>query len=899
MDPIYGYGALLDNSGASAPKAVVLNGTNRFYTNSIGGLYINSVGAITLNKITASYNGQNPGGGDGAHLDNSGSITPQAVTLKGNNSFYGNWNNGLQVVSQGAITVNNLTSNSNGDGAELYNTSNGPSSPQNVTLNGFGEFNDNYNNGLEILSYGAITLNNVDAGQNGHGSGTNGFGVYLDNYQGDAVTAKAVSLKGYNTFNNNLDGGLEIHSLGAIDVSNLNAQYNDGFGAFLDNNNGSALGGVTITKDVSIIRNGDYGMQVTSRGAITINVVDAWIADNGSYGWHLDNTSSTTSAGITLGTTGAGENIDFSRNGDYGLWVQSKGVITIKELDAWGNTSYGVTLDNSTASPPKAVTISGTSDSGNSFGDNGTDGLVILSKGAVTLANLDVYRNGASGVMVDNQTYGSPTAPQAVTLSGNNNFDHNFMNGLEIYSYGAVLLKNIDASNNGVDDWWTPAGPEFGWGVYINNVNPNALYVKPVTLTGVNTFTSNWNSGLEIWSSGLVSLSNVTAKWNGNYYEASPAYSFLGPDGTEVGCGNTINNGANDFYVGCGAYIDNSAAFTPLGVTITGTNLFDGNTLTGLTVISDGLISLSNVTANNNGWFADWSDVTPDTVFGFGADLISNFKGVTLTGTNTFNGNWEYGLHVDALETITINNLTANWNGDRGAFLQNQFDQKHANVTITGFATTDGNGGDGLSIFTNGSVSLINVNANQNAGDGAYIDAYDDLLSSQGGSAANVRILGANSFTGNAVTGLEVYSDGVITLNNITANRNGGTGALLDSNTLAHGSWLLPTATTINLTGVNTFNRNSNSGLEFNARGNVTMTKITADRNGGNGVLGAATGNITLTCGSMTGNTLKGYFLSAFRVTLTGVNTFGNGSPNSAVSTGPLPTLYNRVCPLP
>jgi len=619
------------------------------------------------------------------------------------------------------------------------------------------------------------------------------------------------------------------------------------------------------------------------------------------FGVHFDRNS----AGVITISGYARLNNNNQKNG---LSAWSNGNITIANLNANNNGGYtmgaGYRPENDNVGG--AIIVADKPGTGvanvvltgyNNLNQNRDGrGLTVYTDGAITISNLNANENWSDGgARLDNQSPGTATIPMAVTLTGYNNFWHNFQDGLRIYSYGAVSLNNVDASDNGVaNDWSTPAGPQYGWGLYIDNRNPNSLYVKPVVLTGANYFYANWNSGLEIWSSGAVTLSNIEAGWNGTYYD--DAYSFPGVDGTYVGCGNQfINNGDSDFYVGCGVYVNNSAAFTPLGVTLSGNNYFDRNAHNGLTVISDGAISLNNVNSDNNGVWYQGTDIDPmdGSVYGDGAYLYSNLKGVTLTGVNDFNNNWNDGLYVDALDAITISKLEANNNGGNGAYLDNQYDLKHQNVTISGYGNFNNNGENGLKIYTNGSVSLINVIASSNGLDGAFIDAYDDTF-----SPANVTILGTNYFEGNrGGDGLVVYSTGAITLNNINAGWNSGRGAYLDTYS-AGGYWTPLPKVNLNLTGVNTFNGNGGNGLEFLTYGNVNMTKVTADRNGGHGVFGNTTdGKITLACGSMNSNGGSGYNLSAdVSITLSGVNGYSNFLANSATA----PTvIVNRACPFP
>ena len=94
---------------------------------------------------------------------------------------------------------------------------------------------------------------------------------------------------------------------------------------------------MTFTGNIVTSNSKNEGMDVFSRGAITFNnLTDAWIGNNGSYGWNLNNNYAGSVGGITMTIT-VNQNIDFTNNGGYGLLAQSLGAITTNNLDANGN----------------------------------------------------------------------------------------------------------------------------------------------------------------------------------------------------------------------------------------------------------------------------------------------------------------------------------------------------------------------------------------------------------------------------------------------------------------------------------------------------------------------------------------------------------------------------------
>jgi hypothetical protein len=342
---------------------------------------------------------------------------------------------------------------------------------------------------------------------------------------------------------------------------------------------------------------------------------------------------------------------------------------------------------------------------------------------------------------------------------------------------------------------------------------------------------------------------------------------------------------------GYGVYVDNSWGGTgfPADVKFTGTNAFTWNEYSGLEIYTYGAVSLNNITASHNG-----QGLVEDYGFGVfvnnqipnGFDSAVTPKGLSLTGTNTFDGNFDDGLQALISGFIKANNLNATDNEENGIYLDNQYGHAVPGaITLTGTNTFADNNEWGMTAWSNRSITLNNITADSNSLSGAQGGVA--LNTNCGCNFANVVLTGTNTFNSNGDygaslgTGLYVVAEGAITINNLTANWNGHTGADL-SNTA-----LFPlTNPNITLTGVNNFIGNKFRGLAFSSEGNVFLTKVTADATGfGDGVIGTADGNITITCGSMTnnGNVAGDYGLELTSnfgtITLKGVVALGNGDP--------------------
>ncbi|MCL5429432.1 MAG: right-handed parallel beta-helix repeat-containing protein, partial [Chloroflexi bacterium] len=484
--------------------------------------------------------------------------------------------------------------------------------------------------------------------------------------------------------------------------------------------------------------------------------------------------------GVTMTSPNPGWAFDFYSNGDYGLWIESKGNISITGLDATNNGSFGALLDNWWDGATGTVTITGPATGDNSFNDNWGDGLIIYSTRAITVSKLSAYSNG-------------------VDCSG----DPCEYNGSE------------------------------GFGVWLQN-NDNALLAPGITINNFGNFGGNAQDGLWVTSYGVIAASNITANDNGQYNYWAEAQ--LPPE-------PLIDEGRGVYLNNCG---------------------FD---------------------------YGLWQqDCT----------LAESPKAITLTGVNTFNGNFFEGLVAVSLGAINGNSVTANWNGSQGAYLGNQWGQPFAGgvVKLTGTNRFEGNDGDGLQVYSHGTITLNNVTSNWNTGDGTQLNNWSTT-----GPQVNVVLTGTNTFNGNGdwsfpdeSWGLKVFSEGNITVNNLTANWNDYGGAYLNNTAYSDFTPL------VTLTGANNFLGNQYDGLVINATGSVSLSKVTADGNGDDGVyVFSESGNVVISCGSMTSN---GWTTSAGRglyvqtatgtITLKGVYALGNWWNTQLIS--PFAPIIQRSC---
>jgi hypothetical protein len=175
---------------------------------------------------------------------------------------------------------------------------------------------------------------------------------------------------------------------------------------------------------------------------------------------------------------------------------------------------------------------------------------------------------------------------------------------------------------------------------------------------------------------------------------------------------------------------------------------------------------------------------------------ISNTNGAGMISINnsTFSDNDFEGLYAQSNGDIVLNNVTADDNGGSGAILDNSTGS--GGVTLTGTNTFNDNGVDGLTVLSTGEMFLENVTANGNSTDGIDLENCGCI-------------------------------DAGITLVNVIANLNGGTGAEI----LSSGGPVSVRNSHFennNYDGLNIKNTNTGNSI---ASGNVTLIDVVASSN--------------------------------------------------------------------
>ncbi len=271
-------------------------------------------------------------------------------------------------------------------------------------------------------------------------------------------------------------------------------------------------------------------------------------------------------------------------------------------------------------------------------------------------------------------------------------------------------------------------------------------------------------------------------------------------------------------------------------------------------------------------------DVTAGKNSGPGVFLNNAWGGPApvLVQSSRFDQNAGYGLRILAAGTVTLTDVSASKNGSSGAIVDTSTGPTAAVwVTVDSASQSrfDGNGGTGLNITAGGGITLINVSARKNGNLGAALD------NTAGTSPVQIEGMNGNRFEGNGGSGLEVASNNTINLLSASVSKNGN-GAELD-NTTGTGGIVI---------GQCEFNKNQTFGLLVHTTGTIQAADVSAGKNGDSGALLDGAAGVTLAADDASlnrfdGNAAQGLIVtSGGTVSLSDVSASKNGLHGAAIS---------------
>lgn len=620
----------------------------------------------------------------------------------------------------------------------------------------------------------------------------NFYGALLDNSEGDAsvkvTKAKKIST---NDFNENNYRGLEINSMSTISAYNVSASDNGDTGAYYSNKDGS--GNLTIkmiTRGAigQYNSNSEWGFYAASRGSITVYNVSA--NSNGSAGALLNNCILDGENCLGDGRVyvkGSRAVNEFSGNQLYGLYIASSGTVYIYDIEANSNGLGGLYVKNQYDGVSDSVTLKSSKNHTNSFSANGwlnpMEGysVEVISNGTLKLYIGDVVKNYGGGVRLQNET--APSVSSVYLYD--TNIEANQGDGLRVDTKGTLLITGTQSRYNSVssgdidilgesvfehltpyyesDTWWFSGEGEVD--IILESDEFDVLlqvYDKNGTLIAVDDDSYNETDA----------RLTFTLPGNDSYY--------ILVSGNNEGTGNYILS-LNDenllyttLYRYSGAVLNNSYGSSNVYIktskTLPSLNFYHNN-YNGLEIISSGSVYLYDLSAMKNG--EDGVNVNNTTGSG-NVYLYSRSK----TDSSSFSYNTKFGLYVESNGAIKVSNIRGRLflreNGYSGAYLDNS-SGIGASLTVDDVEANQ-NGLKGLEIHSSGTVLVKEVMSINNESNGLYIQ--NDY------GTGSVSVLGArdmSNISDNGATGLAVYSNSEITVDNINAIQNGGRGMILSN----------------------------------------------------------------------------------------------------------------------
>ena len=641
------HGLWIQSGGAVTLNAVTAHG------NEGDGLYLGAFGPVVIKNSTFSksllYDATHGGNGIRTQADSTGSILLDNVML------YDNQSNGALLQTTNNITLKRINAFGN-DGMGLRVTAGFTANPTGKNFILTDSVFSTSNRNIYIEVYGSIALTNVTSFYSNER-------FYLSNIY--ASVPAGIMLKNVTVKDTRFDHALNVVSKGNIILNGITATDNAGTNTFISNDPTGipgATGSVSVLSSLGVNRFnnstwGYKGLEIYTGKNVVLSKVQA--DGNGT--------------GIFIRAYGPISNVtmtDVTTNGNYGFGVDVavSGAITWIRGSANGNglstaSTGGATLANNSSCVTRNVVLRDVSFNNNLNGS----GLVVLSKGSVTITNLAADDNAKGGVVINNAfgLNGKVTITRSLA-TGFNTIERNkagSVPGLTINSKGAVYINRLSVSFT-----------EDGHGAYINNCQFTGVWCDVPALTPVTILNSVFNrndaggmySGLYLTASGAVTLVSVTASSNGY----------------------------------AGAIIDNSKAVPPAilvynrPVRVT-RGVFAGNgNSDGLYIQTDRAIALNSITAIENGRNGAW-------VINDATSLPSI---VTVTGKNLFSDNVNHGLYVWSIGNVVVSGSSAFNNGNRGIYIDTE-----GTVTMSNIAAM-GNTFNGVSVYGKTKILLNNLN---------------------------------------------------------------------------------------------------------------------------------------------------------------------------------------------
>lgn len=428
---------------------------NTFNSNQKFGLWTSTSGTVTIIDINGNANGLN-----GLYIKNSyegasGNVSIKASKNRTNTFFTNVWSSpaylagvfdpkfyGVEIYSNGVIDIRNINIQTTyGTGAMIRNDGVFVYTPKTLTIQD-GTFEANQGYGLVAYSRGSINLYGVNARFNSLVSGA------IDSW-GETVFEHLTPNTPADVWWFDGDENDEI------DIILVSEEFDVILEVFDKNNNliaadDDSYSGTNARVTFTLPTDGEYYIKVRQHGAgdgnyrLSLNdMYMNWVTLYEYSGAFIDNRYG--SGSVTVKSTAANDAPSFYHNNFNGLTIRSAGAVTLTNVYALQNGADGANISNYAGL--SSVTINTTSKlMTSSFSYNSKFGLIIQSRGAVTIKNsgrMYLRDNGYSGAYIDNRSYFAPLVDISRVEVNNN-----IMKGIEVHSNGNVMLNNILAIHN-------------------------------------------------------------------------------------------------------------------------------------------------------------------------------------------------------------------------------------------------------------------------------------------------------------------------------------------------------------------------------------------------------------------------------------------------------------------
>jgi len=171
-----------------------------------------------------------------------------------NSMFSGNGVDGAYVRSGNKITVSNVTGNDNGGSGMYISLEDKLTLPPAILVSGKNQFVVNGANGLEVSSYGLVTISGVESGNNG----SDGVNV---------VTYKQVTISNSWVYGN--WNGIYVEDA-PVTINNVTSMGNGWYGLDIEY---VPVGGKVKLYNSTFILNGSYGINVDFEGGVEADFI--------------------------------------------------------------------------------------------------------------------------------------------------------------------------------------------------------------------------------------------------------------------------------------------------------------------------------------------------------------------------------------------------------------------------------------------------------------------------------------------------------------------------------------------------------------------------------------------------------------------------------------------------